>query len=105
MSETAKHTPGPWFWALDKHGQATSLRRSGSGDCVVSPQADVGDYGLSVNPWNDVSEADACLIAAAPALLEALQAVWWFIDRHDDTPAHLAETVLRALRKAEGATP
>ena len=65
------HTPGPWFWALDEHNQPTNLMRSGTGDYVVSPQADVGTYGLSVDRWNDVSEADACLIAAAPDLLEA----------------------------------
>lgn len=52
-------TPGPWFWALDHNKQPTSLMRSGVGDYVVCPQADIGDYGLSVNPWNDVSDADA----------------------------------------------
>ncbi len=51
---------------------------------------------------NGACEANARLISAAPDLLAACQALWFFIDRHDDTPAHLAETVLRAIRKAEG---
>lgn len=66
-------TPGPWEWALDRQGQHTSLRQSGSGDSVVHPQVDISNYGMSVNEWNDVSDADARLIAAAPELLEALR--------------------------------
>ena len=49
--------------------------RSGSGDYVVCPQVDVSDYGLSYNCWNDVSDADAALIEAAPYLLAALKAL------------------------------
>lgn len=72
---TSAHTPGPWFWALDADNQPTSLRQSGSGDTVIHPQAEQSDYGLSSHEWNDVSEADARLIAAAPDLLEALKAL------------------------------
>ena len=70
-SRRGGHTPGPWFWALDRQNQPTSLMQSGPGNYVICPQADISDYGLSVNPWNDVSEADARLIAAAPELLDA----------------------------------
>lgn len=66
------HTPGRWFWALDKDNQPTCLMRSGSGDYVLSPQVEMKDYGLSVHCWNDVSENDARLIATAPELLQAL---------------------------------
>lgn len=71
----ATFTPGPWVWAMDHSNRHTTLRRSGSGvgDVVADPQADISDYGLSVNPWTDVSDADAALIASAPALLEALK--------------------------------
>ena len=82
----AKHTPGPWFWALDRQDQRTSLMRSGSGDYVVCPQADVENYGLSVNPWNDVSDEDARLIAAAPDLLEALRSAWALMENGRDGP-------------------
>lgn len=64
-----------WFWAVDKSDQPTALRVGGSGDIVISAQADIGDYGLSVNPWMDVADEHLALIAAAPALLEALLTV------------------------------
>jgi hypothetical protein len=82
----SKYTPRPWFWARDKDNQPTSLMRSGSGDYVICPQSDISDYGLSVHSWNDVSDADALLIEAAPDLLKALTALrdelsgvdqWW----------------------------
>ena len=69
------HTKGPWVWALDRQNQPECLRQSGSGDVVANAQADISDYGLSVNPWIDVSEQDARLIAAAPDLLEALRSL------------------------------
>lgn len=69
----AEHTKGEWFWTEDKWGQLTSLRCSGSGDVVLDAQADTGDYGLSVRPYIDISEANARLTAAAPELLEALK--------------------------------
>jgi hypothetical protein len=72
-TEGQGHTPGPWFWAEDSRGNRTNLMRSGSGDYVATPQADIGDYGLSVDRWTDASDADASLIAAAPELLEALK--------------------------------
>ena len=66
-------TPGDRFWARDASNQATSLMTSGAGEYVLSPQADVGDYGLSVNPYNDAEEADLAFIAAAnPATILAL---------------------------------
>jgi len=77
---SGQHTPGPWFWALDKINQRTNLMRSGSGDYVASPQADMGDYGLSVDCWTDISHADAALIEAAPNMLEALKAVREFVE-------------------------
>ena len=57
-------TPGPWFWAMTKSDEHTSLMRSGSGDYIICPQAEIGDYGLSVTQWNDVSPSDAAHIAA-----------------------------------------
>jgi hypothetical protein len=70
---SAAFTPGPWFWTGDDH-KPVSLR-SRAGDIVADPQADIGDYGLSVDRWTDVSAADARLIAAAPDLLEAARAL------------------------------
>jgi hypothetical protein len=64
------HTPGPWVWLeRDHEAQYLYSAREPAGGWVLNPQADVGDYGLSVNKWVDVSQADARLIAAAPDLL------------------------------------
>jgi len=71
----AGHTPGPWFWAVDSSNQHTALMRSGTGGYIATAQADISDYGLRVDPWIDLSEVDACLIAAAPDLLKALKAL------------------------------
>lgn len=71
MSETVKHTPGPWVW----RGKSGSLHRVGTppyayGELVLNPTWDY-DAGVEV----DISEADACLITAAPDMLAALQAM------------------------------
>ena len=81
------HTPGPWETRGPTRVYGNLQRDQNSTADLVA---------------TTVNAADASLIAAAPEMYEALQAVWWFIERHDDTPAHLAETVLRALHKAEG---
>lgn len=73
MTETSQYTPGPWMWEADGREQRTALRSS-NGDCVIYAQADISGYTPSVDPWTDVSDADARLIAAAPDLLEALRA-------------------------------
>lgn len=101
------HTPGPWFWALDNSDRCTSLMRSGSGDYVICPQADVSDYGLSVSPWNDLSEEDAHLIAAAPELLAALRNLTENIMHAWPSLAHLEPLVVAraAIARAEGLAP
>lgn len=62
---SAKHTPGPWaltgWTAGDDFGWSIRI-------------ADA-PYRLEVSAWCAESEADARLIAAAPDLLEALEAV------------------------------
>lgn len=74
-----QHTPGPWkhdeTWGLIKHGK-TEI-------CALH----------SGNP------ANACLIAAAPELLEALQEiVWTYGFREPD----IREIARDAIAKAEG---
>lgn len=62
MAEAAKHTPGPWTWAYCHDGDHAFLK--GDGLYVASPESTSGDA-----TWIDISEANARLIAAAPALL------------------------------------
>src|SRR5690606_36246637 len=89
-SEAVRHTPGPWTVM----GQAVWTRAE---DAVVDVEV------CALNPfeeWEGQRRADAYLIAAAPDMYEALQAV-------DNALAHnLPHGVMRrvqaALAKAEG---
>lgn len=92
------YTPGPWIWTVDRSDQCETLRQSGTGEVVISSQADINDYGLSVNPWMDVSYEDARLIAAAPDLLEVVQAMARFDGRNNNS--FLKEMAKAAIAKA-----
>jgi hypothetical protein len=64
----SKHTPGPWtYQKLNIDG--TVIRREGYE--ISTPDYDVCAYGPHGAPIRLL--ADACLIAAAPGLLEALE--------------------------------
>jgi hypothetical protein len=82
----SKHTPGPWL-AREPNGPGMGWR--------------VGPAWLGEAPWSDETRADAQLIAAAPDMLAALEAVaetTW-----DGTTAKmLREQVLAAIAKAKG---
>ena len=85
------HTPGPWF--VDQQGAPTIRRADGA---VIS--------GVPSN------YADACLIAAAPDLLEALKAaakhihdeIWQFGARADSADTNTLKAINAAIAKAEG---
>ena len=58
MHNTAKHTPGPWFYNYDDH-------------CIVN-QAGVSVVNVRGAMGGNDTNADTALIAAAPAMYEAL---------------------------------
>ncbi len=62
-----KHTPGPWT-VVDDGSYSSCLAEVGN--LIVSARHEVHDR---LN--DDVNEANARLVAAAPELLEALQAI------------------------------
>ena len=72
MTETTKHTPGPWKWHKDEamiESAMPNFRNEYEHICDFRTHALNGSY----------NEADAQLIAAAPELLEACEAmVGWF---------------------------
>ncbi|WP_336802398.1 hypothetical protein [Kaistia sp. MMO-174] len=98
-----KHTPGPWVW----RGKSGSLHQVGEepyrfGKTVLAPT-----YGYEAGAETEVSDPDACLIAAAPDLLKACQAVADVCA--DDSERRMAsdgytalELVLAAIAKATG---
>lgn len=97
----AKHTPGPW--TVEHHGGPWHI--FGAGDTRV------GTYGTSVPAITEAewatSQANAHLIAAAPELYAALQAVDAEVrdipSASGDVilPSHVWDLVSAALAKAE----
>lgn len=90
---SGKFTPPPWIWTEDRYGQRLALRRSGSGDVVLDPQADVSDFGLRTERWIDVSDEDARLIASAPAMHAALEKAEAALRAVDTAPIEYADAV------------
>ena len=95
MNNKAQFTPGPWDcdndWAVGKRAINGSL------DLIAN---------LSYSCFQEAKQADAALIAAAPAMYEALQGALKNIDRlNDKRSAYRAQwikAVQVALAQAEG---
>ena len=102
---SAAHTPGPWKVFLSPNGQ----RVIGVGDRNAGGITDQGD--VSTNDqgvWRSGPEkiANAYLIAAAPDMLAALEAI--DLARHTDAPAdwqRATDLSDAAIAKALGRTP
>lgn len=104
------HSPGPWLWN-EKNGSLHQAPGEGPyryGPAVLSPSYEY-ESGTNV----EVSDADAALIAAAPDLLEALNALLdacnYVANMHGGDlgqeigpPAYAART---ALSRARGEQP
>jgi hypothetical protein len=100
MSEM-KHTPGPWQW------DAGVIPPDGPGryaDIYVT-----GEDGepLIIAEFNDSipqGRANACLIAAAPDLLDACNRAEWWLSTHPEGTA-MRDVLRVAIAKAEGREP
>lgn len=96
-----KHTPGPWTW----DGQRGVPRHC----CVAQVWRPDGMSLAMIEPTDDASEADAnaCLIAAAPEMLDALRMAERFMsgfegdDLQDGIDEKIAAT-RAVIAKAEG---
>lgn len=102
MSE-AKHTPGPWHIEVGGHPQDVIICDA-TGNTVCEPNMDGDDFSeLDPDVRNipfDEAQANARLMAAAPALYEALKAARHLIFVHETSP--LAVQVRDALALAQG---
>ena len=97
---TTQNTPGPWYIDCQNESAAIGYR------------AIVDNEGYTICNPSPMGQADAKLIAAAPELLAALQAVWKFFEpvyvsaMADDTERtaqdELMDTVRAAIAKATG---
>lgn len=73
MTNTVKHTPGPWEWqGCELYCTLQDAPYYGYGE-VICPTVKCGQYCQGGSVALGISEADARLIAAAPDLLEALE--------------------------------
>ena len=90
-------TPGPWEWDGDPTEQSPEYRAQNAPWVLGKDNTPVltGDIVC-------VSPADAHLIASAPELLEALQAVE---AANAEMPASVWKQVLAAIAKATGSQP
>lgn len=99
------HTPGPW------HYEVRIPRGSADPEYVVlGTNPDTGKKGVcyagkhfTVTHTED--EADACLIAAAPELLEALKVALACHESDEGWSDDFAEGARAAIAKAEGREP
>ena len=92
-----KHTPGPWRWWLCKDGSYDSNNDYVQ---VAGRPEHVAQIRIA-----SVSEADLCLIAAAPDLLEALRTIVKSLsDQDDEGMIEHAEPMIRARAAIQKAT-
>ena len=92
------HTPGPWFWADNVPDAPPHYRMIVDAD------------GATVCDPSPMSEHDARLIAAAPALLAALQLVAHCLAWHErqhgaGMDAHAVEQARAAIERATNEAP
>ena len=72
----AKHTPGPWTYSTHSDGWSYTIHIAQADDAAYTPDwSDVAYFTPCRGERQQIQEANARLIAAAPELLEALQAV------------------------------
>lgn len=95
----SKHTPGPWAMPDSGKGRISKVGANGGWDGLIAT-ADCGDYARSKSE----GLANARLIAAAPELLEACQALIAYCDKNPPMGDSLwsVQQMRAAIAKATG---
>ena len=88
----ARHTPGPWTYCPDED-DIPGHRERARVEFGRSKWVNIGPHG---------NDYDARLIAAAPDMLEALQAARIILAEHEPHPLPVLGKVLAAIIKATG---
>lgn len=90
-----KHTPGPWTVLAQDHTQVRAAESRFVADC---------GFGPSSSPRMDEARANAHLIASAPELLSALEALIHvaYYNREDGQPVDAIIQARAAIFKAKG---
>lgn len=96
----SKHTPGPWRTCAANDGRCScGLIWSIPADVVVTQLSDDED---SPQRTSDEGAANAALIAAAPDMLAALEAVCGDLGAVRDMDPHTLQIVKDAIIRASG---
>lgn len=104
---TTKHTPAPWRVARRPASDGAEVRAIAS----VAWCGTAASFGTKETQVIDADEAyaNACLVAAAPDLLAACEALaeWWHTHGIEGTSAtdEIAAMARRAVAKAKGEKP
>ena len=96
MTHTTKHTPGPWKAVPDKSRNMYTWYVEGAKGVVPTIAR------LSLIDACEEIESNAHLIAAAPAMYEALQATLAYFMRSNQSHAPEVQAIRTALAQAEG---
>ena len=98
----SKHSPGPWFVHEDDEEQTMTVQF----EAMPSYYIPLWGKLFSDQPPSDTDRANAHLIAAAPDMLEALEAAYDWHEAYGDprleTDRDLVETLGAAITKARG---
>lgn len=95
------HTPGPWFADKLQDRNAYNIFPAGASHALLTVAAPAFD---GAHPYGQAAEANARLIAAAPALLAALQnLVKAEHDRNEHPGFASAKNYLHAVEAAKAA--
>lgn len=96
----SKHTPGPWT-AIDTSWEQ-SVISDASGRCVAIVYLDGNVQEETQDELEPIKNANARLIAAAPTMLEALEAIADFAPGYGDVCEIIAQRARAAIAKATG---
>lgn len=104
--EKMKHTPGPWYPSFHA-GICIGVQNSPDGFTQMICNSILPETDDMYEKWGEQIEADMKLIAAAPDLLEALEAFVTDIEGHPSVAARehyglLMAKAKEAIKKARG---